>query len=385
MMPLMAEDHETNRLTLEKAARDPTMCPEADYLLWEVCQACGDRDAALLHLERAIRRNRLRTRPPKDGVTPVRSVLALNAPGDFQANLPLPMLFDSSTTLHTLWLGDGAQPLLPPVDCVFIAIAQDERNGSVLAAADALAAQIGAPVINKGAVVASLSRDSVSRLLAGVPGGLVPSHEAVDRAALGDVPRPFIVRPAFSHAGQRLALVTSRSELALYLSANPDNVFMTAPFVDYRNRDGLFRKYRIIFVDGRPYPLHLAIHDQWAVWYYNARMEDCAGKRAEEARFLTDMAAYLGPSAIRALDAIAERVRLDYFGLDCAVLDDGRLLVFEIETGMIVHDHDTAPAKRRAARRILRAVEGMIDARVRAWRAPWRPVRAPNGASASHA
>lgn len=31
---------------------------------------------------------------------------------------------------------------------------------------------------------------------------------------------------------------------------------------------------------------------------------------------------------------------LDYFGIDCAELPDGRLLIFEVDVAMIVHDMD---------------------------------------------
>ena len=33
---------------------------------------------------------------------------------------------------------------------------------------------------------------------------------------------------------------------------------------------------------------------------------------------------------------------LDYFGVDCAEMPDGRLLVFEVDVAMIVHDMDDA-------------------------------------------
>jgi hypothetical protein len=71
-----------------------------------------------------------------------------------------------------------------------------------------------------------------------------------------------------------------------------------------------------------------------------------------------------------ALAGIAERVGLDYFGLDCGLMPDGRLVVFEVETGMIVHDRDPAdlyPYKKLFVPRIFRAVERMIDGRVAQW------------------
>ena len=37
---------------------------------------------------------------------------------------------------------------------------------------------------------------------------------------------------------------------------------------------------------------------------------------------------------------MAERFGLEYVGVDCAELPDGKLLVFEGDTAMVVHDMD---------------------------------------------
>jgi hypothetical protein len=367
-------DYAASRLRLEAALSDPALSDPAlrtaaHYLLWEVCQACGDPTAALDHLHQAIRRDPLQTREVP-GAVPVRSVLALATPGDFQANLPLSLLLDGSTRLHTLWI-TGAEtappPCLPPIDAVFVAIGEDCRHAAALRAADALARAIGRPTINSGARIASLSRDGVCRLLDGMPDMVVPAQRPTGRAdLLAHRPAcPFIIRPHASHAGLGLALIDEAASLDDYLDDSCDQaVFYVAPFVDYRSSDGYFRKYRIVFVDRVPYPVHLAIHDDWAIWYYNAQMQRSAWKRDEEADFLADMARALGPRALRALHALGQRIDLDYVGLDCAVLPDGRLLVFEVETGMLVHDSDP-PAlfayKKPAIARIIAAVNTLLD------------------------
>ena len=351
----MPNAHQASRDLLEQATRDPASRTEAHYLLWEICQACGDRDAALTHLETAIRLNPVHTRP---GLDPVRSVLAIATPGDFQANLPLAMLFDDSTALHTLWLTDDVRiPCrLPQADCVIIAIAEAASHRPALAAADQFAATLGLPVLNHGATIAALSRPAYARLLSGIPGAIVPDHTISSRAWLPVAPTPFIIRPAGSHAGRNLALIQERAELHHYLDRpGLPETFLTAPFIDYRSPDRLYRKCRIAFVAGQPYPVHLAIHHDWAVWYYNANMDRSIWKQAEEAAFMADLPSWAGPTAMRALHAIADRVNLDYFGLDCAIMPDGTLLVFEVETGMLVRD----PRVRRAMERLIEERSGL--------------------------
>jgi hypothetical protein len=155
--------------------------------------------------------------------------------------------------------------------------------------------------------------------------------------------------------------------LRSYLANVTQDLFYVAPFVSYQSKDGFWRKYRIIFVDGQPFPYHLAVHNDWAIWYYNAKMDLDPWKRLEEARFVADMREVFSERAMRTLLAIAARVGLDYFGIDCSLMPDGRLVVFEIETGMIVHDWDPPeiyPYKKGCTRVIREATEKMIDAKL---------------------
>ena len=117
-----------------------------------------------------------------------------------------------------------------------------------------------------------------------------------------------------------------------------------------------------------PWPYHLAIHSDWAIWYYNARMDLDPWKRHEEARFVEDIGQVFPERAMRALRGVAARVGLDYFGIDCGLMPDGRLVVFEIETGMIVHDWDSAeiyPYRQACTQAIRQATERMIELEAR--------------------
>lgn len=375
--------------TLQRAAEDPSDERAARFMLWEVCQILGYRDVALANLQAALHDNPVTSR---QCAAPLRRILALAVPGDFQANLPLDALLDAGgTEIHTLWLSDPEAILknpmasldgcLPPFDCVFISIAEDVRHRRALEAADRLAEALNVPVINRGRRIAAVSRTGAAQMLKDVPHAIVPSQTVMERASLVEsagLAFPLIIRPTGSHAGSGLACVDSSASLQRYLAEATGQFFYVAPFVDYRSADGFWRKYRIIFVDGRPWPYHLAIHSDWAIWYYNARMDLDPWKRAEEAHFLDDIEQAFPPHAMTALRCIATRVGLDYFGIDCSVVSDGRLVVFEIETGMIVHDWDSPtiyPYRRKGTRAIREATERMIDSRIEArgsWAGPSR-------------
>lgn len=119
-------------------------------------------------------------------------------------------------------------------------------------------------------------------------------------------------------------------------------------------------------VDGALYPLHLAISRDWKVHYFTSDMAQEADHRAEEAKFLQDMAAVLGDRAMRALSQVTHCLGLDYAGIDFGLDAKGTLLLFEANATMVVARPNDDPrwAYRRAAiDRILQAVSAMIEKR----------------------
>jgi hypothetical protein len=143
----------------------------------------------------------------------------------------------------------------------------------------------------------------------------------------------------------------------------PQDEFYVARFVDYRSADGQFRKYRIILIEGQPYISHMAISSHWMIHYLNAGMADSAEKRAEEAAFMAGFDAGFAQRHAQAFRAIAERTGLDYVGLDCGETPDGELLIFEVDSDMIVHAMDPVdmfPYKQPQMRKLFDAFRQML-------------------------
>jgi hypothetical protein len=116
-------------------------------------------------------------------------------------------------------------------------------------------------------------------------------------------------------------------------------------------------------VDGKPFACHMAIADEWKVWYLNADMALSVPHRMEEALF---MEGFDDGFAARHADALAQlsaRMGLDYVAIDCAETPSGALLVFEADNTAIVHDMDPPsvyPYKSAQMRKIFRAVQAML-------------------------
>lgn len=360
-------------------------------------EAAFQVDLALLHLlqhrkdeayrvqARALERQRLfRVVGTVGKEVPVRRrVLAFAAPGDFTNNAQLEFILDGGDVgLDVLYLVPGLPlpPVLPEHDVAFCAVNESDENLPVLQRLAGLVPRWPRPVLNAPEKIARLSRNGVATLLRAVPNVCAP---AVRRIALADLQgvasgvvdlgdllpeasHPILVRPVGSHGGKNLAKIDNAEALSAYLAPFQGAVgeFFLAPFVDYRGTDGLFRKYRIVFFEGAPFLCHLALSTHWMIHYLNAGMSDDASKRAEEARA---METFDGDFARRhqvALAAIAQRLGLDYFVIDCGELPDGRLLLFEADIAMVIHSIDSPaifPYKQGHMAKVFAAFRAMID------------------------
>jgi hypothetical protein len=270
-----------------------------------------------------------------------------------RGNVPLELWFDHASTRRIEYFVEyvphggpttPAQVLstyaCPRPDLIFNAIGDPDVAAPVLAPLLAFVDAAQVPVLNSPRAVARTARDCLPQLLDGIDGLVTPpvtritdEHEA--RACLAQAGQPILIRPIATHGGEGLVLVDAQAALA-EIDWQSAPAFFVAPYYDYRSADGYFRKYRAIFIDGRPYPYHLAISSHWLVHYFSADMLGQADKQAEEARFLSDAAGVLGGRAWQALEAVGARLELDYAGIDFALLADGRILVFEANATMLV-------------------------------------------------
>ncbi len=250
------------------------------------------------------------------------------------ANTPLRHLFDRQHITLIFWYVEYAEPgdALPPYDLIFNAIGEPELAPVLPACVRARLTNQADRLLNPPAQVARTTRDALPALLAGIDGIIVPAV-GLDRVAAAAIGFPLLVRPRGTHGGNGLRLIESAQQLA----ALPDFPAVLTRFHDFRAPDGFWRKYRVIFVDRRPYPLHLAISPHWLVHHCTAGMEHDATRRDEERRFLADWRGVLGPNAAAAIEAIGQRLDLDYAGIDFSLTQEGQVLVFEANAAMLVH------------------------------------------------
>ena len=353
------------------AVRRDERIVDAHLGIYDVAQILRRPELALAHQRAAI------------AISPVHStfaaeredyaLLVLCAPGPYTANTPVDLLVDARhVTLHR-WYVDpsGAVPALPRYDAVFVAIGESDAAAPQLRAAARFIGTQTLPVFNRPEDIERLGRVALTATFARARHVRAVTTTRIARARYGTdgFPLPHIVRPVDSHGGTGLARIDDDAQRIAYAESSGAEFLYVAPYVDYRSADGFFRKYRLVFIAGEPFPFHLAISPHWMVHYYNAPMDEHAWMRDEEHAFLARMGDVFGGELADALRETAALLPLDYVGIDCAIAPDGTLLVFEADNALIVHVLDDPVLfayKHRYVPRILTALDAMLRRRIRA-------------------
>jgi tetratricopeptide (TPR) repeat protein len=272
-----------------------------------------------------------------------------------------------------------AGTILPPHDLVVNAIGDADVADDALAVAESMMHRTEAPVINHPAAVRRTSRCAIAERLTGLENVITPKTVLLSRRLLeGEDAGAMLVEHGFAfplllrspgfHGGEHFVKVEEPGELGAAVADLPGDELLVIQYLDARGRNGKARKYRVMMVDGRLYPLHVAISRSWKIHYFSAEMAECAEHRAEDAAFLNDMVGVLGARAMAALEQIQATLGLDYGGIDFGLNERGEILLFEANATMAVLVPDKGAQwdyRRSAVETIYRAVWTMLMERGR--------------------
>ena len=343
------------------AARfDPYDAPSR-IALGELAYMAGDERTAQTWFDAAFALRRVYSSGARAGA---RSALVLCVAGPWHRNVPLDFVVDAERwTLHRWYLPDEAfdrgEVELPAYDVVVNAIGESVAAQPALDAAQRFIAAQDKPAINDPGKVRATARDRLTATLAGIAGCDVGAVRRVSRGELLEIVHgfPLLLRPTDAHGGRGLERVDDAAAVAAYAARVSSESYDAGAFVDYRSADGFYRKYRVMFVDGVPFPYHLALDDTWM--NHRAPMGAHEWMRDEERHFLQAPGEALAGWETT-LRAVGAAVGLEYFGIDCTVLPDGTLFVFEADAAMLVHGFDPDPEKRAAFERIRTALDALF-------------------------
>lgn len=347
----------------------------AHHALALLYESTGDTARAEHHWERAFAKNASTTLAYTGAGPPlVRLLLVISARG---GDVVVHRYLDGTTMETTVMLADAFRTgrALPPHDVVFNAIGDADRCRTSLERTQTLLAASTAPVINDPARVLATGRAQNAERLRELPGVAVARTELLPRTAITadelaarNWTFPLLVRAPGHQEGRHFELVAEPGALPAALERLPGEGLFVMAFLDTRGSDGFFRKYRVLFIDGCMYPVHLAVSKEWKVHYFSADMSERADHRDEERAFLADPRAAFGAQAIAALEHVHDMLGLDYCGADVGIAPDGKLAVFEANATMAVFpppEGEQWAYRRPAYEAIVAAVRAMIVARAK--------------------
>ncbi len=286
-------------------------------------------------------------------------------------NVCLHNVFDTPA----VWPDDRPAPdiILNTIACA------DRMEASLRALSRFLAAWPDVPVINHPDKVLRTSREQNYRSLGGVEGVVFPKTERIHWA--GDDAEtlvrsieekgfayPLVIRPCETHTGVEVTLAADADAVRRYFSdARGGRDYYLIQYHDLSDARGHFRKSRTFCIDGRFYPVASLVHSGWNVHSGDrySLMVDSEDLQAAEQAYLRDFEGWLGPENVARLEAVRERVELDFFGIDFCKLDDGRLFIFECNAAMR-HNYDHAgafPYTEPYLDRVTDAFHAMLEAR----------------------
>jgi tetratricopeptide (TPR) repeat protein len=376
---LRGDDLAGARKHYEIALRADPDYPQAHQGLGAVLSEIGDHSGAKLHFQKGFRSHYIWYLPYR-GTKPPISLLLLVSSGNGNI-LAASSFLDDRIFMTSVIVTDFLEPSvpLPPHQLVFNAIGDADVCRPALEAAVQLMKRTDAPIINDASAVLKTGRITNAQRLCALPGVVTPRTIALPRAVLTGQNAsaailshgfafPLLLRSPGFHTGKNFVLIRSATELATAVAGLPGDDLLLIEYLDARGKDGNARKYRVMIVDGRIYPLHLAISRQWKVHYFTADMADHPHHRSEEAAFLSNMPEILGNKAVTALQQISDELGLDYGGIDFGLSPTGDVLLFEANATMKVNPPDRDERwdyRRSAVTKILDAVNTMILTRQR--------------------
>ncbi len=297
-----------------------------------------DRDRAERHWQMGFTGHAIVTRPYRGTGAGISILLLVSARG---GNIPTDLwISDRVFTVHAIYMEfyDSELPL-PPHALVVNAIGDADLCAVALSRCEELLVRSPAPVVNRPIRVRATGRAQIARRLGAISGVIAPRIDTLHRTAIlqaDGLEFPLLLRRPGFHTGEHFIYVANRDGLRQAIDSLSGEELLVISYLDARGADGMSRKYRVMFVGGVLYPLHLAISADWKVHYFSSDMAHNAAFREEERRFLDDMPAALGGAAMRALQEICSTLRLEYAGMDFALAPDGSVLLFEANATMVV-------------------------------------------------
>ena len=195
----------------------------------------------------------------------------------------------------------------------------------------------GIAVVNPSWVISATTRPLIARRLAHQAGVRMPhcTHYQAGASTLTEHVQaqghayPVLLRAPGRHGSAGLLRIDDADALArVDVAVRSCTV---TDFVDFRSADGLWRKYRFVYAGDRLFRRHMLVDAEWNLVGAARRfMRDRPALLEEEQAWLEEPVMLENDSIEARVMHQFRAVQLDFGAIDCALLADGNLVVFEL-------------------------------------------------------
>ncbi len=229
------------------------------------------------------------------------------------------------------------------IHAIFNQISDSDSHKIALKKADDFYKAVSAnvPFFNSPSNVMKTTRDSIYQLLQGIDKLHVPKTVKLQpRSPLDiyntikkeDFKFPVIFRQAGDHGGISTIKVDDATEQFYAFPLDGREYYLTQ-FVDYAE-DELYSKYRLVVVNGEVFLRHVLFGKEWMLHAGNQLREEESKsyKMSVSNRFFKEIKPLIQPI----ITEIHNRLKLDYFGIDCGIDKNFNIILFELNANMSI-------------------------------------------------
>ncbi len=235
------------------------------------------------------------------------------------------------------------------IDTIFNQISDADTHKTTLAKMKNILNQLKSKVkfFNLPQNIENTRRENIYLLLQGINKVYTPKTIKITPRTPADIYKkihsedfkfPVIFRQAGDHGGISTILINNLNKQEdFYPFALDGREYYLTQYVDYK-QDGIYRKFRLIVIDGEVFIRHVLFNDSWLIHSTNSRefMRQNKIYIEKEKKLLDSFDDDLKPYIKKQITEIHQKIGLDYFGIDCFADKNFNMLIFEVNASMNV-------------------------------------------------
>lgn len=238
-------------------------------------------------------------------------------------------------------MNENSEISLPSkVDLIFNQISEPDTYIISLGKVVQLGQSLGLTILNHPRYIINTKRNRVYDSLKNKPGIIVPKtvrYKSTKDNSFKDFCKthkftlPIILREVGSHGGKTTHLLSTNEDIE---QCNPfalrDKTYYVTQFYDYKNKDNLYIKTRLVVIGDDFFIRHTIATTHWEV-HAKYRTDELEWIERES---LEKFEIHTKPRISDAIKEIKTAIGLDYFGIDCCIDADYNLVIFEVNANM---------------------------------------------------